>query len=316
MNQQSLREDEPSTAQVIGKQISYLASEDDKKRRQALEYLAGLPIAELCDAIQVQRILPRVLQLTLVVNDQVRREAVILLRSIPLKLAAEYVEQMLPFVCAGLTHLAANVATTSLELLDWLNKTCGEQLVSCRGGWVKTLQCFLVMLRWTSEPRTSGWVTTRSSIGDLTYQASSLIRCLQVLASFLEIGLRRPYEDRAEIPNFPLAGTLGPLLPTTKAKTFSCLGLYGELAGNENSECNDVDTRKRVLEEKFQPALEQGLAALLQDGGFVGAAAREAAEILQMGMSDSLGYDAWNSGDGFGDLGEDDAQSKGKGKSP
>ncbi|MCJ1467218.1 rRNA processing protein [Pseudocyphellaria aurata] len=311
VHQQSLREDEPSKSDLISKQITSLNSQNDKKRREALTYLKNLPVAELSDAIQTEGLLPKLLQLTLVVNHQVRREAVVVLSLIPPEQAAEYVEQMLPFVRAGLTHLAANIAATSLELLDWLIKSCGEQLVSCRGGWVKTLKCFLVMLRWTSEAKTSGWVFNRSSVGK---QASSLARCLQVLAAFLETGLRRPKEDCAKVPIFPIVSTLGTISPTATATTFSYLDLFGEVPDNDNAECNDVDTRKRVVAESFQIPLGKGLAALLEDGGHVGAAAWQAVENLQMGMTDTLGYDAGVPGDGTGDSGEEAVQHKGKGK--
>lgn len=242
-------------------------------------------------------------------SQEVREQAVEIIRRIPGRERRDYVEQMLPFVRAGLTHLAANVASTSLDLLQWLVDYCGEELVSCRGGWVKTLKCFLVMLRWTSETRRSGWTFSKSSMGDQTYQAGSLVKCIEVLESFLRAGLSRPREDRvpmSNFPRFPLAGTLGAHIPTNTAGGYSCLDLFGETLDDENAECHDVETRKRILAENFQPALEQGLAALLADGGHIGLAAKEAAEVLQKGMGNALGHDGYGSNEELGDIPEDE----------
>lgn len=84
--------------------------------------------------------------------------------------------------------------------------------------------------------------------------------------------------------------------------SFACLDLFGERVNGENAECNDVETRKRILAENFQPALEQGLSALLRDGGHVGRCAAEAAETLRMGLADVLGYDGDDSDDESGPL--------------
>ncbi|MCJ1260429.1 rRNA processing protein [Lobaria immixta] len=307
VNQPTLHQHEPPSSVLVGRQIAHLASQNNLKRREGLAYLVNLldsPDSQLRDAVQIHEILPHVLQLTLVVSEQVRLQAFNVLQHIPRPLIEEHMERMLPYIRSGLTHLAANVASTSLQILEWLINTCGEHLVSCRGGWVKTLKCFLVMLRWTSETRTGRWTFSRSSIGDGTYHAKSLIKCLEVLALFLRTGLSRPQEGSvhmSEFQIFPLAGTRGALLPTSTTSGFSCLDLFGEPPDNENAECIDVDSRKGVIATAFQSALEQGLAALKQDGGSVGRAAGKAAEILRKGLGNAIEFAEYGANDGTGD---------------
>lgn len=293
VNQQSLFQHGSPASEVVTRQIASLASENHLRRREARAFLASLindPDARNHAILQINTSLPQVLQLTLVASDDVRNEAIEVLKLLPRREIEERVEGMLPYVRSGLTHLAANVASTSLDILKWLIDSYGEQLVSCRGGWTKMLKCFLVMLRWTSETRTSGWTFSRSSIEDATYQGTNLVKCLEALAAFLKAGLSRPREDRvllSELPYFPIAGTLGAHLPTSATGGYSCLDLFGGPLDNENAECSDVDARKQAIADAFQPALEQGLAALLRDGGDVGPAAADAAEILRRGMADA-----------------------------
>lgn len=174
---------------------------------------------------------------------------------------------------------------------------------------MKTLKCFLVMLRWSAESRTSGWVFSRSSIGDTTYQGVSLAKCLEVLGIFLRTGLMRPRENRVpplDFPTFPISGTLGAYLPMGGTGGFSCLDLFGEALDTADAECNDVDTRQQVIFKIFQPALEQGLAALLRDGGQVGRAAGETAEILRQGLRNCLGPEGHGSDEETGDITDTD----------
>lgn len=293
MNQQSLNLGPPPLNEVIRRHISYLASQNHYRRRQGLTYLLNILNAPRGTDLEIRDFLPHVLDLLLEVSDDVRDKAVKVVVKLTPDQAEEFLEEMLPFIRAGMTHLAANVATSSLDLLGWLIASCGGRLVSCRGGWVKTLKCFLVMMRWTAESRTSGWTFSRSSIGDGTCHAVSLIKCLIMLEMFLRAGLARPRRDRrpmTQMADFPLAGTLGALLPRGPIISFACLDLFGEPIDRENAECNDVSTRKRILVENFLPALEQGLAALLSDGGHVGRYAAAAAETLRKGMANVLGY--------------------------
>ena len=287
---------------MVAREISLLAKQNHELRKEDLDFLKKVLNSEeapLSDAAQIQKILPRVLEATLAVSEDVRKAAVSVLKSIPPPLAQDHIEEVLPFVRAGITHLAANVAGTSLDILEWLIRSYGDRLVSCKGGWVKTLKCFLVMLRWTAETRPGGWTFSRTSYKDgKNFQGVSFIKCLSVLGPFLRAGLMRPRKDRvpmSQLSDFPLWGRLGALLPTDAAGGFSCLDLFGSPLDYENCECPDVDTRKEAL-KPFRPALEQGLSGLSRDGGLVAELAKEAAEILRRGLGNALGYqgDAFN----------------------
>ena len=50
-----------------------------------------------------------------------------------------------------MTHLATEIRLFGLDVLEWLLQVAGDEVVSCAGGWVKMLKCFLSLLGWQSE---------------------------------------------------------------------------------------------------------------------------------------------------------------------
>src|SRR5258707_13853499 len=119
---------------------------------------------------------------------------------------------MLPHVRAGMTHLSRDIRLSAIDLLSWLIGTANSELVSCAGGWYKTLQCFTSMLAWTSN-EIGKWTASKSSLGD----GRSTARVVTVLAEFLEAGLFDTASNENEhliVDTFPLWQTYHHQMPT------------------------------------------------------------------------------------------------------
>lgn len=100
---------------------------------------------------------------------------------------SDHVTEILPYIRAGMTHLAADIRLFSVEVLAWLTDIASDEIVSCAGGWVKTLNCFLALLGWYNED-SAKWSANRVSFGKTGTEGKAQTRHLQVLADFLKAG--------------------------------------------------------------------------------------------------------------------------------
>ncbi|CAC9893067.1 unnamed protein product [Aureobasidium pullulans] len=167
LNQQSLTAAAPSIDQQFTHQLSLCSSKTDSQRRDAINYLTNT-VAERPNnlPLPVATILPKIQPLILDASNSVRAALTNLLRALPPAHIATHVDHILLYVRAGMTHLAAEIRASSLDVLEWLLQTAGQELVSCAGGWLKTLQCFLTLLGWQSskqEQAAGNWSSERAA---------------------------------------------------------------------------------------------------------------------------------------------------------
>lgn len=112
-------------------------------------------------------------------------------------------EKLSLYIRAGLTHLAAEIRVSTLETMEWALEIGGEELVSCPGGWVKTLKTILTTLAWSDDATLVGWTSGRAVIGRAGSGDKTLSKALNVLALFLRAGLVAPAASETEMrPNF------------------------------------------------------------------------------------------------------------------
>lgn len=124
---------------------------------------------------------------------------------------------MMPYIRAGMTHLAAEVRVSAVEVLGWLVGVAGGEVVGCAGGWVKTLNCFLSVLGWHFSGD-QGWSASsassasgsgplgvpgsaagggpgggggggKASFGKAGIKGRPQVRFLSILAEFLDAGI-------------------------------------------------------------------------------------------------------------------------------
>ena len=200
-----------------------------------------------------------------------------------------HVEKLHMYIRAGMNHIASEIRRSSLDILSWTLGIAGEELVSCPGGWVMPLQHFMCALGWSTGDDTSGpWSFMTVSSGKPGIERKAFVKCLNVLASFLQIGLvAEPGAEQELDPkasSFPLRHVQHHMLPKN-ANCFAQLNLFGASRDQETQMYEDREARQGVFHLLFRPTVERGLKAAKREGGEVGRAAATVRKILIDGMN-------------------------------
>lgn len=215
-----------------------------------------------------------------------RTQLLKLLRSLPPTDVEGHVEKMLPYIRAGMTHLAADIRRSTLDIIQWVLDVDPDDFVSSPGGWMKTVNYFIIMLGWSAEARTTGWSSVQPS--GAASQDANLARCLNVLSSFLEAGLVPLEADLTPAPSrwtFPLLDVHRHMLPK-RPNPFRYLNLFGQPRDEESEAYEARGDRQRAFARRFRNTLEQRLRATKGQGGEVGRAAAKAEKVILEGMGD------------------------------
>jgi len=230
-------------------------------------------------------ILPKLYPLILDGTGSVRQQLLKLLRALLRNEMSDHILEILPYVRAGMTHLAADIRLFSVEVLAWLVNIAADEVVSCAGGWVKTLNCFLAVLGWHTQD-SGKWSSNRVSLGKATSDGKAQARNLQVLADLLRAGLffatdlSHADENWQPRPTFPLWHTEHHVLPK-RSNPYGYLNLFGPEKDDDLDMLEDREDRIRVFNERFASAMEVGLASARKDGGEVGRAAGLVTKVLK-----------------------------------
>lgn len=189
-----------------------------------------------------------------------------------------------------MTHLAADIRTDALAVLEWLLEAAQDDIVTCPGGWVKTLNCFMSMMGWAVSSGSTKWTSTsKASFGKA---GKSLPRQLLVLAQFLRAGL-----VESEAKAVPFIGGMFPLwnverhIIPTRSNAFAHLNLFGSSRDEEGEMYIDREDRQRVFHKRFQVSVETGIGNAKKEAGEAGRAAAVLTKVLRDGMSDYSGAD-------------------------
>ncbi|KAL2819984.1 Rix1 complex component [Aspergillus granulosus] len=289
LNQQSLKLSAPSASTQFTHHLSLLSSKSDSQRRDSLAHLtttiASRPVNSPLPQ-PVSLLLPHLLPLILDANSGVRTNLLKLLRALPEADVADHVGQLLPYVRAGMTHLAPDIRVSSVEVLGWLVEAAGSEVVSCAGGWVKTLNCFLSVLGWHTEA-SSKWTTTESkpaaSFGKAGAKGKPQVKVLSVLASFLDAGIgSETVDDDGDSDmdsSFPIRQFRSQMIPQT-AGPYVYLNLFGKPRDEEGEMYETREDRWRVFEGRFLAAVEKGIGGAKAEGGEVGRASAGVTKVL------------------------------------
>lgn len=230
-------------------------------------------------------ILPKIFPLILDGSGSVRQQSLKLLRALPQNEISDHVPEFLPYVRAGMTHLAADIRLFSIEVLAWLTETAPDEVVSCAGGWVKTLNCFLAALGWHTQ-ESAKWSSNRVSFGKTGSDGKAQARNLQVLADFLMAGFSTATELAETDENwqprsiFPMWHTEHHRLPN-RSNAYGYLNLFGAQKDDDVDMLEDREDRIRVFDERFAFGIEAGLGSARKDGGEIGRAAGLVAKALK-----------------------------------
>lgn len=296
LHQQSLTTIAPSSSIQFTHHLSLLTSRSDSQRKESLGYLASAIVAHPTNSQlpqPVSVVLPKLLPLILDGNNGVRTQLLRVFRALPPNDVEEYVDQLLLYLRAGITHLAADIRSSALDILGWALEIGGHELVSCAGGWVKTLKCLLAMFGWPTDATETVWSSSNVSFGKAGTEGKALVKGLNALAAMLRAGLVPSIENGAEsstVTGFPLWHVDQHLLPK-RSNAMTYLNLFGLSGDKENDAFEDLGDRQRIFHIKFQQAVHKGLESAKGEGGEVGRAAAGVRKILMEGMKDYEGIE-------------------------
>ncbi|KAJ5699128.1 Pre-rRNA-processing protein ipi1 [Penicillium macrosclerotiorum] len=291
LNQQSLQISAPSSNSQFTHHLSLLSSKSDNQRRDSLAHLTTSIASRPVDSPLPQPVsvmLPSLLPLILDANNNVRTQLLKLLRTLPRNDVEDHVAQLLPYIRAGMTHLAADIRVSAVEILSWMVDAAGEAVVSCAGGWIKTLNCFLSMLGWHTE-ESARWSSNRASFGKSGSQGRPMVKVLGTLAEFLDAGVGQPgvsAENESEQDNgsaawvFPLCQTNQHMISESSAP-YAYLNLFGQPRDEEGEMYETREDRYRVFSTRFLPAIERGLRSAREEGGELGRASSGVSKVLK-----------------------------------
>ena len=191
-----------------------------------------------------------------------------LFRSMATREVGDHAADVLPYVRAGMTHLSADVRLSAIDVLSWLVEIAGPELVSCVGGWFKTMNCFLTVLGWR-EPDAAKWSAARGSLGRSASEGRPMARTLQAMSDFIAAGIGEAEVLTRERKNaFPLWHVDHHMI-SRKSGAFAYLNLFGPPRNEENEMLEDQQDRLRVFDAKFRAIIELGLSSAKQEGGEV-----------------------------------------------
>ena len=187
------------------------------------------------------------------------------------------------YVRGGMTHLSNDVRSDALNLMEWLLEAAGDEVVSCPGGWLKTLNSFSSMLGWNpsvgSAMSSKGWTSASKTTLGAKKGPEAQSRQIQVLALFLSVGFRPetpvPYSPRAYWDNlYRLPGTPNP---------FAYLNLFGTPRDEDSEMYPDRSSRLRVFDARWRGAISVGMDGAKKEGGAVGRAAAALDRVINDG---------------------------------
>ena len=183
-----------------------------------------------------------------------------------------------------MTHLATEIRLFGLDVLEWLLQVAGDEVVSCAGGWVKMLKCFLSLLGWQSEA-SSKWSTARSyGKADSKMQ----VRQISVLTSFLRTGLSHTQSVTTIDTNandFPLWHTQHHMM-SERSNVYAHLNLFGAPRDEEAEMYEDREDRQRVFHDRAEAAVIAGLEEATKAGGELGRVGAQLRKVTKEGMAD------------------------------
>jgi len=284
--QQSLTDSGRDEAALFNHNLSLLGSKTDTQRRDALAYLTTIcgthRHQDLPQPVSV--VVAKAQTLMLDGSAQVRQQLLKLLTALPADQLGS-IDQLLLYTRAGMAHLSNDVRATSLDVLDWLLASQGFAVVSCAGGWVKTLRTFQNLLSWNDTSTATGGTATHgkwSNTKPTTNLGSNklLVHQLTTLSRLLAIGLARPsMEDERRAAGqraadlFPLWHTDAHMMPK-KSNPFGHLNLFGAPRDVESEIYEDAEERCEIFcELGLDEIFKHGAQEAKKEAGELGRAA-------------------------------------------
>jgi len=183
-------------------------------------------------------------------------------------------QQLMLHTQLTMTNLSADLRSYSMEVLEWLLDIAPEEVVSCRGGWTKTLACFMGLLGWgqTGTSGNGGWIVVAPTTGKTGTDAKTQVKQLNVFASFVKAGTGTPVLEAIPATTiFPYSHTRQHILPE-RSNAFAHLNLFGNRRDEDDMMYEDREDRQRVLIKRHVQVLSKKVDEVRKQGGELGRA--------------------------------------------
>ncbi|OKL62273.1 Pre-rRNA-processing protein ipi1 [Talaromyces atroroseus] len=297
LNQQSLSTTAPTSSSQFSHHLSLLSSKSDTQRKESLAHLTTSVASRPVDSALPQPVsvmLPKLVPLLLDASNSVRAQLLKFLKTLPAADIETHAAQLLPYIRAGMTHLAADIRSSAVEVLGWLVQAAGSEVVSCPGGWIKTLNCFLSLLGWHTE-ESAKWSSNRSSFGKAGSEGRPMVKALQALAEFLRAGIgsdqdededlvmrdERAADYEVGVEFFPIDLSVRQNMIPDRSAPYAYLNLFGQPRDAEGEMYESREDRLRVFADMFRKAIERGVENARKEGGEVGRASAAVFKVLR-----------------------------------
>ncbi|UNI24179.1 rRNA processing protein [Purpureocillium takamizusanense] len=283
MGHQSLSTDAPDVAQQFKHSLSLASSSrSDKQRRESLAYLTSqLSSQPPINPVGTHAVLAKLLPLISDSSTPVRAQLLKLLRSLPQDEVRHSIEHAVMYIRAGMTHLSSDISNDALGVMEWLLDVADDELVTCPGGWVKTLNTFCAMMGWAVATSNGGW--TSGARGTLKAKdAQTLARQITALSKFLGAGFKN--EDVGDTDSSEYWDNLYRIPRAPNA--FDYLNLSGARRDEEGEMYSSREARQQAFNRRFLDPMMKGLDKAKKEGGATGRAASTLEQTLLDGMQD------------------------------
>jgi len=203
-------------------------------------------------------------------SNSVRSQALKLFQCLPDGDIRDRMDHLLRYARMGLTHISKDIKTFSLEFQSWLLRVAGDAVVSCAGGWRRTLDCLMVLLGW-KDADLSKWSSGKTAYGA---DVKAIARVMQVLGELLRVGLeqlREATSGSGMATHFPLWHVELHQIPD-KSNAYAYLNLFGPPQDDDHIMLEDRGSRLHVFED-YRSSITAGIEAVKKEGGELGRAA-------------------------------------------
>lgn len=220
--------------------------------------------------------MPLILDSSSGVRSQLER----LLRALPDQDIRDHISKMLPYVRATMTHLSQDIRRSAIDLLSWLLESAGNELVSCPGGWVKTLECCSLLLNWKSLTTGETWSSSKSSFRT---NSQAIARVLQIVGQLLSVGLLGSEDSKENVrgDGATLCHFEHHRIPA-RSNAYSYLHLFGQPSDDDGQTLEDVEERQLVFNHRFRETFTIGIDGAKKEGGDIGRIAGQLSRTLEV----------------------------------
>lgn len=281
----------PTASGQISRHISLLKTRSSSQRHDSLAYLSNLPTNVLSDAAAT--LLPKLPPLLHDESPAVRTQLLKILHKLPNSSIHAQTESLALWTRAGLTHLSTDIQLASLNMLDFLLETVGDELFAFPGAWTGFLNTFMNVLGWVekaaSQASAKGWSSVRSASGSSAGAGASKLNSkrLTTLAAVLSTGLSLPQSSLAAEAEASIHSQFRTIhgIPR-RGNAYGHLNLFGPPADDEHQIHDDREERQRVFSDMYAELVKRGVNEAVREGGEMGRAGSKLGAVMKEGLRD------------------------------